>query len=71
MFLNQANLIGSAETAWKYSFYTIVPDGVIWGQSRDKTKFPYIVDTGTTMNYLPPRKSMVSIENNFRYMKMV
>ncbi|OAQ90787.1 aspartic-type endopeptidase [Purpureocillium lilacinum] len=49
-----ANLIGQAETAWRYSFYTIIPDGIKWGQSTDTTKFPYIVDTGTTMNYLPP-----------------
>ncbi|KAK9436704.1 Peptidase A1 [Metarhizium brunneum] len=49
-----ANLVGSAETSWRYSFYTIIPDGIIWGQRMDKTKFPYIVDTGTTMNYLPP-----------------
>ncbi|KHN97794.1 Peptidase A1 [Metarhizium album ARSEF 1941] len=49
-----ANLIGSAETSWRYSFYTIIPDGIVWGQRMDKTKFPYIVDTGTTMNYLPP-----------------
>ncbi|OAA44313.1 Peptidase A1 [Metarhizium rileyi] len=49
-----ANLIGSTETSWKYSFYTIIPDGVIWGQRTDMTKYPYIVDTGTTMNYLPP-----------------
>ncbi|POR34284.1 Putative aspartic-type endopeptidase [Tolypocladium paradoxum] len=50
----KANLIGQAETSWRYSFYTIIPDGIKWGQTTDTTKFPYIVDTGTTMNYLPP-----------------
>ncbi|KJZ78830.1 hypothetical protein HIM_01603 [Hirsutella minnesotensis 3608] len=49
-----ANLIGSAETSWRYSFYTIIPDGIRWGSTTDETKFPYIVDTGTTMNYVPP-----------------
>ncbi|KAF4587621.1 Peptidase A1 [Ophiocordyceps camponoti-floridani] len=49
-----ANLIDQAETSWRYSFYTIIPDGIRWGQTTDSTKFPYIVDTGTTMNYLPP-----------------
>ncbi|KAK1248060.1 hypothetical protein MKX07_000948 [Trichoderma sp. CBMAI-0711] len=49
-----ANLIGSPETAWKHSFYTIVPDGMKWDQTTDTTKYPYIVDTGTTMLYLPP-----------------
>ncbi|KAL6797137.1 aspartic peptidase domain-containing protein [Trichoderma sp. SZMC 28012] len=52
----QANLVGQPETAWKYSFYTIVPDGMKWDQTTDTTKYPYIVDTGTTMLYLPPRE---------------
>ncbi|KYK58439.1 eukaryotic aspartyl protease [Drechmeria coniospora] len=54
LIIDKANLIGQSETSWRYSFYTIIPDGVKWGQSTDTTKFPYIVDTGTTMNYLPP-----------------
>ncbi|RCI12561.1 putative aspartyl protease [Ophiocordyceps polyrhachis-furcata BCC 54312] len=49
-----ANLIDQAETSWRYSFYTIIPDGFRWGQTTDTTKFPYIIDTGTTMNYLAP-----------------
>ncbi|KAG5928075.1 hypothetical protein E4U53_002750 [Claviceps sorghi] len=49
-----ANLIGSAESSWRYSFYTIIPDGIKWGKMSDETRYPYIVDTGTTMNYLPP-----------------
>lgn len=49
-------MFGSAESSWQYSFYTIIPDGIKWGQMSDETKYPYIVDTGTTLNYLPPRK---------------
>ncbi|GFP57191.1 probable aspartic-type endopeptidase AFUA_3G01220 [Trichoderma asperellum] len=60
-----ANLIGQPETAWKYSFYTIVPDGMKWGQTTDTTKYPYIVDTGTTMLYLPPPLAE-SIANSFQ-----
>ncbi|KAK2612814.1 hypothetical protein QQS21_001094 [Conoideocrella luteorostrata] len=55
-----ANLIGSSEAAWRYSFYTIVPDGVKWEQMSDATKYPYIVDTGTTMNYLPPPEAVAT-----------
>lgn len=51
-------MIDQAQTSWKYSFYTIIPDGIRWDQTTDTTKYPYIVDTGTTMNYLPPRKSI-------------
>lgn len=58
----QANLVGQPETAWKYSFYTIVPDGMRWDQTTDTTKYPYIVDTGTTMLYLPPRKCPLSVD---------
>lgn len=32
-------------------------DGVRWGSTTDEAKYPYIVDTGTTLMYLPPRKS--------------
>ncbi|KAG6281288.1 hypothetical protein E4U48_007234 [Claviceps purpurea] len=49
-----ANMFGSAESSWQYSFYTIIPDGIKWGQMSDETKYPYVVDTGTTLNYLPP-----------------
>lgn len=56
-------MIDQAQTSWKYSFYTIIPDGVRWDQTTDSTKYPYIVDTGTTMNYLPPRKSIYCLFN--------
>ncbi|KAL6691956.1 aspartic peptidase domain-containing protein [Trichoderma pleuroticola] len=60
-----ANLVGQPETAWKYSFYTIVPDGMKWDQTTDTTKYPYIVDTGTTMLYLPPPLAE-AIANSFQ-----
>lgn len=28
-----------------------------WGEMYDTTKYPFIVDTGSTMIYLPPRKT--------------
>ncbi|KAH6877285.1 aspartic peptidase domain-containing protein [Thelonectria olida] len=49
-----ANLADKDETSWTYSYYTIVPDGVTWGERSDTTRYPYIVDTGTTMMHLPP-----------------
>lgn len=52
-----ANLVEQDETAWRYSFYTIIPDGIRWGSTTDEARYPYIVDTGTTMMFLPPRKS--------------
>jgi hypothetical protein len=55
----QANLINQENTAWQYSFYTIIPDGIKWGQTSNDAKYPYIVDTGTTMMYLPPREFFV------------
>lgn len=44
------------ETAWKYSFYTIILDGMTWGSTTDTTKYPYIIDTATTMMHIPPSK---------------
>ncbi|KAH8720167.1 putative aspartic-type endopeptidase [Beauveria bassiana] len=61
-----ANLIDQAETAWKYSFYTIIPDGVRWGQTTDATRYPYIVDTGTTLMYLPPQALAEAIAMSFQ-----
>ncbi|EQB57592.1 eukaryotic aspartyl protease [Colletotrichum gloeosporioides Cg-14] len=42
------------ESAWQYSYYTILVDGIRWGTTTDERKFPYIVDTGTTMMFVPP-----------------
>lgn len=27
-----------------------------WGSTMDDTRYPYVVDTGTTLMYLPPRE---------------
>lgn len=56
----QANLINDAYTASDYSFYTIIPDGIVYGSSLDRGKYPYIVDSGTTLIYLPPSKSTLT-----------
>ncbi|KAL2160700.1 hypothetical protein VTH06DRAFT_896 [Thermothelomyces fergusii] len=37
-----------------YSFYTVIPDGWYYDQTTNTKKVPYIVDSGTTLNYLPP-----------------
>ncbi|KAG7114321.1 aspartic-type endopeptidase like protein [Verticillium longisporum] len=44
-----------SETAWKYSYYTIIVEGVQWGQTVDSTHCAYIVDTATTLTYVPPQ----------------
>ncbi|KAM5348581.1 hypothetical protein ACJ41O_008405 [Fusarium nematophilum] len=41
-------------SSWRHSYYTIIPDGLTWGSTTDTTKYPYIIDTGTTMMYVPP-----------------
>ncbi|KAK0634280.1 aspartic peptidase domain-containing protein [Bombardia bombarda] len=48
------NLIDKESAAYEYSFYTVIPDGWQFGQTSDLTKYPFIVDTGTTICYLPP-----------------
>ncbi|KAK3343508.1 aspartic peptidase domain-containing protein [Lasiosphaeria hispida] len=48
------NLVDVPSTAYEYSFYTIIPDGWEYGQATDTKKYPYIVDSGTTLCYLPP-----------------
>lgn len=47
-------MIDIPETAHEYSFYTVIPDGWQYGQTTNTKKVPYIVDSGTTLNYLPP-----------------
>ncbi|KAL2173474.1 aspartic peptidase domain-containing protein [Thermothelomyces heterothallicus CBS 202.75] len=41
-------------TSSQYSFYTVIPDGWYYDQTTNTKKVPYIVDSGTTLNYLPP-----------------
>ncbi|TPX07809.1 uncharacterized protein E0L32_010496 [Thyridium curvatum] len=48
-----ANIVGDPHTAWAYSFYTIIPDGFQFGMSTNEDKYPFIIDSGTTVNYLP------------------
>ncbi|KAF4977896.1 hypothetical protein FZEAL_5644 [Fusarium zealandicum] len=49
-----AKLVDREKTAWSHSFYTIIPDGLAWGSTTDTAKYPYIIDTGTTMMHIPP-----------------
>ncbi|PKS13074.1 hypothetical protein jhhlp_000415 [Lomentospora prolificans] len=50
-----ANVADSDEPfSYQYSFYTIVVDGIQYGERTDLTKYLYIVDTGTTLMHLPP-----------------
>ncbi|KAK0706174.1 aspartic-type endopeptidase-like protein [Lasiosphaeria miniovina] len=48
------NLIELPVTAYEYSFYTVIPDGWLFDQNTNTKKYPYIVDSGTTLCYLPP-----------------
>ncbi|KAM7205843.1 Aspartic peptidase domain containing protein [Rhypophila sp. PSN 637] len=41
-------------TASRYSFYTVIPDGWQFGHTTNTERYPYIVDSGTTLCYLPP-----------------
>ncbi|KAJ4414927.1 hypothetical protein N0V82_007639 [Gnomoniopsis sp. IMI 355080] len=52
-----ANLVDDDSTSSDYSFYTIIPDGWLFGTSTDDRKVPYIIDTGTTLTYLPQELS--------------
>jgi hypothetical protein len=54
--ISQTSLTGSPKAATDYSFYTVVPDGWEYDQTTDTRAFPYIVDSGTTLCYLPSRK---------------
>ncbi|OLN86189.1 putative aspartic-type endopeptidase [Colletotrichum chlorophyti] len=42
------------EGSWQHSYYTVLVDGFRWGSTTDTRKFPTIVDTGTSITYLPP-----------------
>lgn len=49
-------MIAVPATAYQYSFYTIIPDGWYYDHTINTKKIPYIVDSGTTLCYLPPSK---------------
>ncbi|KAK3714966.1 hypothetical protein LTR37_007456 [Vermiconidia calcicola] len=38
----------------KYTYYTITPDALVLEGEAKQTSFPVILDTGTTLAYLPP-----------------
>ncbi|KAK0638966.1 aspartic peptidase domain-containing protein [Cercophora newfieldiana] len=49
------NLNNRREASSEFSFYTIIPDGWEYDQVTNSRKYPYIVDSGTTLNYLPTK----------------
>lgn len=59
------NLVDNPFTSWEYSFYTIIPDGFVWDGTTNTDKYPMIMDTGTTLLYLPPPLAE-AINNAFR-----
>ncbi|KAI1341695.1 acid protease [Xylariaceae sp. FL0016] len=57
-----ANLADKDVTADQLSFYTIVPTGFRWDQTENTSQYPFIIDTGTTLTYLP--KEIADAVNN-------
>ncbi|KAI1408187.1 acid protease [Hypoxylon sp. FL1857] len=49
-----AEIIHKDDTTWQPSFYTIVPKGFQFGQMTTSAQYPFILDTATTLIYLPP-----------------
>ncbi|KAI0142609.1 acid protease [Hypoxylon sp. NC0597] len=49
-----AEIIHKDKTAWQPSFYTIVPKGFQFGQITTSDQYPFILDTATSLIYLPP-----------------
>ncbi|KKF94417.1 putative aspartic-type endopeptidase [Ceratocystis platani] len=49
-----ASVSSFPDASSQYTFYTVVTDGIQYGQVQDSRKYLYIVDTGTTLLYLPP-----------------
>ncbi|KAF4447641.1 hypothetical protein F53441_8845 [Fusarium austroafricanum] len=49
-----AKLADREKAGWERSFYTVIPDGLQWESTTNTARYPYIVDTGTTMMYIPP-----------------
>ncbi|KAI0182157.1 acid protease [Hypoxylon sp. FL1284] len=48
-----AEIIDKEKTAWQPSFYTIVPKGFHFGQETTTLEYPFILDTATSLIYLP------------------
>lgn len=59
------NLINSPEAAYEYSFYTVVLDGWAYDTATHMKHYPYIVDSDTTLCYLPPGTSRVLSDLSF------
>ncbi|KAI1084343.1 acid protease [Whalleya microplaca] len=47
-------VIDKDSTSYQPSFYTIVPEGFKFGQTITSDQYPFVLDTGTTLIYLPP-----------------
>lgn len=47
-----------------YSFYTIIPQGWLFGTSSDDRKCPYIIDSGTSFAYIPNGTSSVRVPSD-------
>ncbi|KAL5606890.1 hypothetical protein BROUX41_003267 [Berkeleyomyces rouxiae] len=50
-----ASVSNFPDASSEYTFYTIVTDGIMYGEVQDSRKYLYIIDTGTTLLYLPPQ----------------
>ncbi|OTB04616.1 hypothetical protein M426DRAFT_11503 [Hypoxylon sp. CI-4A] len=48
------NIIPRESTAYQPSFYTIVPSGFRYGHTTATGQYPFILDTATSLIYLPP-----------------
>lgn len=46
-------MVDRPEASYEYSYYTIIPDGWKYDQVTASKKYTYIVDSGTTLCYLP------------------
>lgn len=50
----KAKLSDKDAAAYQYSYYTMVPDGFKLGKTQTHAKFPVIMDSGSTLTYMPP-----------------
>ncbi|KAI1381078.1 acid protease [Hypoxylon crocopeplum] len=48
------DIIHRETTAWQPSFYTVVPRGFQFEDTTTKGEYPFILDTATSLIYLPP-----------------
>ncbi|KAI2615179.1 acid protease [Hypoxylon sp. NC1633] len=54
-----ADIIHRDDTAWQPSFYTVVPKGFHFGHAITNGEYPFILDTATSLIYLPPNLAEV------------